>query len=262
MSKLRLYIPTYRRTNRQITWSKLSNELRTRTTLVCPANEVGALRAATGGHVMAQPAHITTIAAKRQWIVDNCDSEFMCMLDDDLRLSVRHPTLGSGTDKTGRCALVQCGPRDVDTLFGEMEEQLQEVAHAGVSMRMGNQSRTPEWHSCKRMVYVLAYDVAVLRRWARFDEIAHREDMCVTLRLLQAGFENRVSFRFAADQVYNAKGGEAAAGRSMEASNADAERLASMFPDLVRVATKAYKVSAQRKEVVVSWSKAWASHLS
>jgi hypothetical protein len=260
---LRIYIPTYRRVDRQLTWSFLPLAVRARTTLVCPADEATALRRATGGTVLVQPAHVTTISAKRQWIVDQCDAETLCMLDDDLRFSVRDPVSGRGTSDDGRgCALLKAGPRDVERMFAELEAQLNTYAHAGVSMRMGNQSRTLGWHENKRMCYVLAYRTNTLRRFARFDEIAHREDMMVTLRLLQAGYANSVSFEFTADQVYAAKGGEAAAGRSMDASNADAERLAAAFPDLVRVVEKIYKVSTLRKEVVVQWNKAWNAHLS
>ena len=260
---LSIYIPTYRRTGRQITWGFLPKSVREHTTLVCPADEADALRRATGGRVLVQPPHVKTIAAKRQWIVDQCDTEQLCMLDDDLRFSVRDPVAGRGTNEdAGGCALNKVGPRDVERMFSEMSDQLTQYAHAGVSMRMGNQSRPPGWHTCKRMVYVLAYDVATLRRWARFDEIAHREDMMVTLRLLQAGFANVVSYEFTADQVYASKGGESAAGRDMEASNEDACRLAATFPGLVRVTSKAYKVSTVRQEVVVQWNKAWNKALS
>lgn len=258
-----LYIPTYRRTDRQLTWSQLPVSVQQRTFLVCPKDEAGALRRATGARVIEQPAHITTIAAKRQWIVEQCDTETLCMLDDDLRFSVRDPKTGRGTNEDGLgCALNKCGPRDLERLFSEMEQQLGTYAHAGVSMRMGNQSKPPGWHLNKRMVYVLAYHVPTLRRFARFDTLAHREDMYVTLRLLEHGFANVVSYEFAADQVYASKGGESAAGRSMDASNADAERLAAMFPEYVRVNERAYKNSVPRKEVTVQWSKAWQQHLA
>jgi len=260
---MRIYIPTYRRVDRQLTWSFLPKSVQARTVLVCPKDEAAALRRATGGTVLVQPASITTIAKKRQWIVDQCDAEYLCMLDDDLRFSVRDPVAGLGTNEDGRgCALLKTGPRDVERMFSELEQQLHTHAHGGISMRMGNQSRPPGWHECKRMVYVLAYDLAVLHRFARFDEIAHREDMMVTLRLLQAGYANTVSYEFTADQVYASKGGESAAGRSMDESNKDAERLAAAFPDLVRVTEKAYKGSTPRKEVVVQWNKAWNRHLS
>lgn len=259
---MQIYIPTYRRVSKQTTWGSLPPSLRQRTTLVCVADEADALRRATGGHVLVQPKHVTTISAKRQWIVDQCETEKLVMLDDDLRFCVRDPKLGTGKYDGkdyigGGVTLNTAGPKDVEAMFAELEAQLDTYAHAGFSMRMGNQSRTPKWHENKRTVYALAYDVERLRRFARFDDIEHREDMWVTLKLLTAGLANSVSYKYAVDQVYGKTGGESAAGRTMDRSNDDAYRLAAEFPEYVRAVQKNYKASTPRVEVVAQWTKAW-----
>lgn len=263
---MHIYIPTYRRVDKQKTWSGLPADIRQRTTLVCVAEEAQALRRATGARVLVQPPHIKTISAKRQWIVDQCDAEKLVMLDDDLRFCARDPVRGMGRLEGkdvvgGGVYLPTSSMKDVQTMFGELEDQLDDYAHAGISMRSGNQSRFPGWHENKRMIYVLAYDVERLRRFARFDSIAHREDMWVTLKLLTAGFSNSVSYKYAIDSHYNKAGGEASAGRTVHASNLDAQRLADEFPKYVRAVEKTYK-SIPRVEVVVQWSKAWQHHLS
>jgi hypothetical protein len=259
---MRVYIPTYRRVNIQRTWASLSPNVRNCTTLVCVADEAKALHRATGARTLVQPARVQTISTKRQWIVDQSEEPYLCMLDDDLRFAVRDPIWGQGKANADEVRLLACSNKDVDRLFKELREQLNTYAHAGISMRMANRGMHPGWHSCKRMVYVLAYETETLRRFARFDAIAHREDMWVTLKLLEHGFANSVSFEFSADQVYGSKGGETAAGRNMKESNKDAERLAKAFPGLVKVQSKQYQVGINRLEVQVQWKQAWAQHLS
>jgi len=261
---MHLYIPTYRRVHAQKTWTFLSERMRDACTLVCVADEAKALHRATRGRVLVQPARVQTISAKRQWIVDQCESPYLCMLDDDLRLCVRDPIWGQGKSKNEEVRLLPCNPRESDRLFKELRTQLDSVAHAGISMRMANRGMLPGWHLNKRMCYVLAYHVDTLRAIARFDSIAHREDMWVTLKLLEHGFANSVSFEFCADQLYAKEGGESAAGRKMKDSNRDAVKLAAEFPDHVKAQWRNYRasVSIKRLEVTVQWKRAWNEALA
>jgi hypothetical protein len=259
-----IYIPTYRRVNMQKTWTFLSPRTRERTQLVCVRDEAKSLHRATGARILVQPARVRTIAEKRQWIVDQCEAPYLCMLDDDLRLCVRDPIWGQGKSVNEEVRLLPCNNKESDRLFEELRAQLDTYAHAGISMRMANRGMLPGWHLNKRMCYVLAYNLATLRQFARFDDIQHREDMWTTLKLLEAGFANSVSFEFCADQLYAKAGGESAMGRTMKASNQDAERLAKEFPGLVKVQQREYRaaVSIKRLEVTVQWKQAFAHHLS
>ena len=264
---MHVYIPTYRRVNMQKTWTFLSERMRECTTLVCVKDEAKSLYRATRGRVLVQPERVRTISEKRQWIVDQHETAWLAMLDDDLRLSVRDPIFGQGKSKNDEVRLLPCDSKiggESDRLFRELRKQLDSYAHAGISMRMANRGMLPGWHQCKRMCYVLAYHLPTLREFARFDAIKHREDMWVTLKLLEAGFANSVSFEFCADNLYAKKGGESAAGRSMDASNKDTQRLAKEFPDLVKAQWRDYRasVSIKRLEVTVQWKRAWSSHLS
>lgn len=249
----------------QKTWTFLSSKIRDITTLVCVKDEAKALHRATGAHVLVQPERVQTISAKRQWIVDQCDRPYLVMLDDDLRLCVRDPIWGQGKSNNEEVRLLPCNNRESDRLFAELRQQLDSYAHAGISMRMANRGMLPGWHQCKRMCYVLAYHVPTLQDYGiRFDAIEHREDMWVTLKLLEAGFANSVSFEFCADNLYAKKGGESAAGRSMKKSNRDAQKLQDEFPTLVKAQWREYRaaVSIKRLEVTVQWKKAWQSFLS
>lgn len=261
---MHIYIPTYRRVNMQKTWTFLSPRIRECTTLVCVKDEAKALHRATGGRVLVQPERVQTISAKRQWIVDQCESPYLAMLDDDLRLCVRDPIWGQGKSNNDEVRLLPCNNNESDRLFRELRQQLDSYAHAGISMRMANRGALPGWHQCKRMCYVLAYHLPTMRQFARFDAIEHREDIWVTLKLLEAGFANSVSFEFCADNLYAKKGGESAAGRKMSKSNKDALTLHKEFPMLVKAQWRDYRaaVSIKRMEVTVQWKKAWSSHLA
>jgi hypothetical protein len=105
-------------------------------------------------------------------------------------------------------------------------------------------------------MYALGYDVKVVRKRCELGRIEHREDMDYTLQLLTQGYPNGVYVEVCVDQVYNSKGG-ASLERSVEGSNRDAEKLAKWFPKFVKVVERAYLKSVPRKEVVVSWKKAY-----
>jgi hypothetical protein len=60
-----------------------------------------------------------------------------------------------------------------------------------------------------------------------------------------------------ANQHTNAPGG-CSTYRTLEMSNAEAEKLAKLFPDYVSVVQKDYKASVPRLEVIVRWQKALA----
>jgi hypothetical protein len=181
-----------------------------------------------------------------------------------LRLCVRDPIWGQGKSVNEEVRLLPCNNRESDRLFTELRAQLDTYAHAGISMRMANRGMLPGWHLNKRMCYVLSYNLAILRQFARFDSIAHREDMWVTLKLLEHGLANSVSFEFCADQLYAKAGGESAMGRTMKESNADAKKLAKEFPEFVKVQLRDYRaaVSIKRLECTVQWKQAWAQHLA
>jgi len=104
----------------------------------------------------------------------------------------------------------------------------------------------------------LGYNVPIVKRECELGRIETREDMDYTLQLLRKGFPNIVFFNLCVDQKYNSPGG-ASLERTVESSNADAEKLATLHPGFVRITEKKYKSSLPRKEVVCSWKKAFKS---
>jgi hypothetical protein len=248
---LRIVIPTYRRKDHQVTFSHIPKAWRPRTTFVIDGRDAVGLRALfehTGAEFLIHPPEITTIAAKRAWIIRQTQWSKVLMLDDDLRPCSRRT--GSG--------LPTSTPEEVDEMFRLVERKLDECVHVGISARQGNNRLEPGWNQNKRMMYALGYRTEVVREVCELGRINTREDFDYTLQLLRRGFPNAVYGFFCVDQKYDKSGGCKAEGRTVELSNADAERLAALHPGLIRIVEKDYKTSVPRKEVVVAWAKAFA----
>lgn len=248
---MRIYIPTYRRPGAQHTFNALPPLWQERTTFVLDAWDARNMRTwleGTGAAVQIVPEHIKTIAAKRAWIIEGTTEEKIVMMDDDLRFAVR---VREG-DK------VRLRPADGEQIayhLHELEQKLNAFVHAGFSARQGNNRLPDGWKSPHRMMYVLGYRPGILREYCELGRIETREDFDYTLQLLRRGFSNVVTADICVDQKYNAKGG-CSEDRTMEASNADAEKLRELHPGFVKVVEKDYKSSVPRKEVLVQWKKA------
>jgi hypothetical protein len=252
MDPMMLYIPTRGRVGVQRTLTGLSPALRARTILVAPAREyedhLGCTYMRHGVQFLQQPDPNMTIAAKRAWILRTTPHERIVMLDDDLWMYIRRD------DKPDR--LREATHADQEHWFGELEAHLTpEVPHAGFGPRQGNHVHKMVWQSPGRMMYALGYHVPTVLDNCVLGAIETREDFDLSLQLLRKGFPNRVCHHFVVGQAeYNERGG-CATQRTLESSNADAQRLAELHPGYVRVVSKTYK-NHPRLEVVVSWAKA------
>lgn len=255
---MKIIVPTRGRLGRQYTIDFLPRDLQADVVVVCPSNEVdrhGLYPYVREGsaQVVCQPDDTMTIAQKRAWIVQHwydMGVEKIVMMDDDLRFAYR-------IDDTGT-ALRQATHDDIRSGFRELEARLSpDCPHAGFGPRQGNNRKEAGWRGPDRMMYVLGYHLPTVVDNAIFGRIETREDMDVTLQLLRAGFPNAVYHTLVVDQAggYAARGG-CEGERTIERSNADADRLAELHPGLVRVTEKAYGTSIPRKEVVCSWQKA------
>jgi hypothetical protein len=248
---MQIYIPTYRRAYEQATYGQIPPNWRPQTTFVADESDAQILRnryAAHGCEVLVHPPEVRTIAAKRAWILANTPHEKIVMFDDDLAIFTRDPN---------SVALKTSKPEEVDTALRELSHKLNDLAHAGWSARRGNNHGPYGWAGNGRMMYCLGYRPSVLRRLCELGRIEHREDMDYTLQLLRKGFPNAVDFRYAVgDAGYNTRGG-CRSQRTVEASDADALKLAELHPGFVKVVEKKYKGSLNRKEVVCAWKKAY-----
>lgn len=262
-AKMRIYIPTYRRTDFQKTFGLLPLKWKARVTFVVDKQDYKAickLALQYGAKVVRCPAK--TIAQKRKWIIKKTKYLIIFMMDDDLRFCTRKykPDQDASDPKQNKSSQVNSTIKEIDRAFRRIEKMLRLYAHVGISAKQGN-NNMPGRKFAKnvRMIYGLGYQVEVLRSECKLGRIEHREDMDYTLQLLRKGYANRVLLDNCVDQLYNTPGG-ASVDRKTEDSDADAIKLAKLHKPFVKVVDKTYKVSLIRKEVVCSWKKAFKSY--
>lgn len=263
--ELQIVIPSYRRMARQSTLSYIPNSFKCRTHLVLDNADAELAPLYFGEkdrncdvtiHIV--PPHITTIAQKRAYIIqefERRDFEKILMFDDDLRFAVRI--------RPGEIALRPAEPYDTERHIMDTDDKLNSYVHVGWSARQGNNNLKDGWHLNGRMMYCLGYNVRKIMNLVRagkveLGRIETREDMELNLQLLKLGRPNIITADIACDQVagYAAKGG-CSDQRTVESSNDDAEKLAALHPGFVTVKEKEYKGSINRKEVIVYWKKAY-----
>lgn len=254
---MHIYIPTYRRVMHQRTLTWLPRSWWPKVSLVVDKIDALEFEEYVSEHpnLVIVPKSVQTIAQKRAWIMRTTSYERILMLDDDLRFARRVYT-------ENKFVLEEAKPRDVDWGLMHVERRLEHMAHVGIGARQGNNNvKEKLWKKNTRMMYALGYNIAKLQEAdVHYGRIEHREDMDYTLQLLRKGYENAVLVDLTVDQTYNNKGG-ASLQRTIEASNADADKLAALHPGLVKVVEKDYAQSVPRKEVVCYWRNAYAKGL-
>lgn len=252
---MHIYIPTYRRVLNQRTLKWIPVSWYSKVTLVVDKIDAEEFDEYVEGHcrLLVVPKSVKTIAQKRAFILKTTEYEHILMLDDDLRFARR---MYDGDTFN----LFEAKPDDVAWAFRQVERKLVSgMAHVGIGARQGNNNiKEKEWKKNTRMMYALGYNMPLLREaGVVYGRIEHREDMDYTLQLLRKGYPNAVLVDVTVDQTYNNKGG-ASLQRTIEASNADADKLATLHPRIVKVVEKDYAQSVPRREVVCYWRNAYA----
>ena len=247
---MQIIVPTRNRIYEQITLQSLPRELRERTTLVCPKREVSELHRLYPDVTIAwEPYRNMKIAQKREWIVRTwfeCGYDKIIMLDDDLSFATRV----SPDD----WHLRPIQGEELISEFERIEEKLSpDFPHVGFGMRQNNNQESGGWKSPARMLTALGYYLPIVTK-CKWDLVELREDNCVTLQLLLMGHPNAVWTGTVVEPRFDTPGG-CRTYRTIEMSNAEAEKLAALFPGYVSL-RKNYKASVPRLEVTCHWQKA------
>jgi hypothetical protein len=250
---MKIIIPTYRRTGSQHTYKQLPENWKRETTFVVDQLDHDTMTRGSSfkdANFVIVPPVVTSIAKKRTWILENIECQKMVMLDDDLAFAIRRYR------ENGKIS--QCKPttEETDYWLSELSKMLDQYVHAGFSARQFNNAKPKGWLRNSRMMYSLGYQPKTILKDCLLGRIETREDMDITLQLFKKGHPNMVCSEFCHDQVYNTEGG-CSLTRTLDSSNADAEKLSELHPGLVRVVEKDYKRSMRRKEVICAWKKAF-----
>lgn len=250
---MEIFIPTFGRSDNQVTWNNLPPNIQQRTNLVVQWDEEndGTHRYMNYPRIVL-PADIKSIGPTRQYLVDNY-APFILMLDDDLDFAVRRvdePT--KFTPATGRDITHM-----IDTIYQVLRQGREPLV--GVSAREGANYDTSQFKFATRQLRVHGVDTEIFReKNIRYDRIPFMEDFDVTLQVLEAGYTNRVLNGW----VHNQRGGSNAKGgcsvtRTLEAHNEAAKELKRLHPRFIQLVDKeSGNWGGARIDVRISWKKA------
>lgn len=234
------------------TYANLPPSVQAKVAFFVPKAEVAAYQARFPAAVIVG-CGVSGIGKVRQFILHWCGEHshrYVCMLDDDLSFFERRRDDPTKLQKA----------RSTSPLFMAIESALRKHAHVGVSAREGANRNTAPYIYDTRMLRVLAYDTAILKKEKiRYDRCPVMEDFDVTLQLLEKGYSNVVLNQWAQDQgTSNAPGG-CSTYRTKEVQAEGANTLKKLHPDFVTVVTKETKGAwggGERTDVRIAWKKA------
>ena len=197
------------------------------------------------------------IGHTRQWICEQHPipkyGPHLCMLDDDLRFFVRRPD-----DNT---KFTQASDESILAMFSAIGGHLLTSPLVGVCAREGGNRITTPIVNNTRILRLLAYDVAVLRKeHIKFDRLPVMEDFDVALQLLEKGYMNTVCANWCHDQGGSNTAGGCSTYRTMAIQKQGAEGLKALHPNFVTLVTKTTKTAwggQTRTDVQVQWKKAF-----
>lgn len=264
MHDLTICIPTKGRL-KQKTWKVLNDAgMGPITYLVCDAADKAKLERQTASlpGVQFMVCEQQGIHNVRQWIVENCPTKYVLMVDDDMEFFVRQ---GGGD-----WHLNKCDADDIRRMMMNIHILLavDDIPLVGISARQGNNRQEAPVVFNTRMNNAYAMHCRVLLdNGVRWDRLPLMEDFDVTLQLLRLGYGNAVLYHWA----WNQNGGSNAQGgcsgyRTAELQAECAHALKALHPDFVTVVEKkakaGWKGMETRTDVRMQWKKALASAAS
>lgn len=211
--------------------------------------------------VTVLPKEITRLYTTRQWLLDDTRERGqtrVLLFDDDIGFDTRRDTIGHYRKSE---------PEDVRRMIRTLAETVRHYAHAGIGSRQGSgyASRAAQVERQNgltvvgRMSRALAYNVRMCAKLdARYDRIDFVDDFQMTLDLLTKGEPNAIWYEWVQGERggFNAPGG-CSTQRTMEKLQQAQNWLKKRFPDVVDFVEKQYKTTEARREVRISWQKAF-----
>lgn len=251
---MRIFIPTFGRSDRQLTLYTLPPDIQAKVELVVRLEEYTLYR---GYQTRVLPTSVPpNIGSVRQYLLETFPTEKICMLDDDLVFAVRR-----GDDPT---KFREPDSLDMYKMFRMLEIQLDlGYALVGIAAREGANRLTTSYSVAARAMRVHAINASVYHRLGiRYDRMSLMEDFDVILQFLEAGHPNIVLNDWVSNQAGSNTEGGCSAYRTLERQAEAAQQLKAFHPDFVKVVKKRTKTSwggQERTDVIVQWKRAIAA---
>ena len=253
---MKIYIPTYKRVDNQITIKNIPDELKELTYLVVRKEEYKDL-IKYHNRIIILPDDITNIGQTRQYIIDTVGNAKILFLDDDLNFFKRE----KNTKK-----LKKCTEKEFIQLYEWFLNTInQGYPMVGLSSRQGNNYFEGNYEYLVRIMTVYALDVEMLKKLnIRFDEMELMEDFNVALTLIRNGFLTVINTEFAFGQKSSHAKGGCSEYRTAERQSQNARMLVKKhkpFVKLVKKKTKAWKGLEEREDVMIYWKRAYQDYV-
>lgn len=268
----RIYIPTYRRPDAQLTWNALPPSWREKTYLVVDREDEEVLNK-KGFQTLYCPVQGPpppggelrkhAMSGTRQWIAEHGEGVKYAVFDDDIVdfVHTRRPSEPDSQDLVNR--IYNGEEEEFAKSFGLMSEWLDEYCTAAFEVTW-NPPLDSDSHICFRQTVNHFYNGKTFP----LDKIDYTylecaQDYYVLLQLLTNGYQNRVSLRYRIRPALTQAKGGCEAYRTIEKHNNAMEKLQAAYPDFVSLRTKEVKNGAwkgtPKHAANIQWKKAYKS---
>jgi len=191
-----------------------------------------------------------------QHILENCPTQGIIIIDDDLRFCVRYLKIHD--------FLEQIKDKELNDMFVWMNQQLNAgFVHGSISIRKGNHFIEEDFRDCTNAKDCLFFNRDVLlQENARLDRLKTMQDFDITLQLMSKGYPNRVGYNWCCDQLDPTAEGGTTLYRTPEIQKEAAYQLAEFWPEYVKVIQKKAKNKSaiygnERYDVRIAWRRCW-----
>ena len=250
-----LYIPTYGREGRQITFDNLPDKWKEKTFLVTSPDENH-----EGYPELKCVIQGTGIAPVRQWISEYAEGTRYGVLDDDLLFMYTRREHEEGLGN------VKLSDDQFDNMINTMDSWMDDgYIHTACDVCWNPPTRDKDFRVNTRITTNIFYDGTQLPvkdiDWVDLD-IA--EDYNVNLQLLMMGFQNKVSLVYRINPSATQATGGCQTFRTLELHNDMMQKLQKKFPIYVKLNEKVVKSSGEwsgksRLAATISWKRAYES---
>ena len=250
--KLKLFIPSRGRWEKQSTLDNLPPEIRKITTLVVDAKELKHYHPVAKKYgVFLIPLSVNGITEVRREIIKISEGKIV-MLDDDLKFAKRI----SKTD----WHLTPIRGKEVIPMFEWLEKSLGEYAHASISARQGNNNEKADVAYNQRYIRILGFNTKCFED-VKLGRVTVMEDFDIALQLINQGYSSIISYVYAQDQSASNMEGGCSTYRTPQVQADSARKLAKLHPGVVKLVEKETKTGwfkgQPRVDVTIYWKKAW-----
>jgi hypothetical protein len=248
-----IVIPSYLRPRAQFTYQRLKRAGVKSTVVVRQGDYPEYRMYIPEEDLHAIQAEVSNIGETRDYIVNEMPGgTLVLMLDDDLDFAARR-----SDDPT---KFRDCTDDDIECMVRSLDDLLEKFPHVSIAAREGANRNTDHFMVNTRMMRVLGYNRAYLRKHdLKFTPTNFMCDFHMTLQILKLGNECCVQNGY----VSNQRGGSNATGgcsttRTEAAQSAEAVLLARLHAPFVKVVQKpSWSGVGTRDDVVVQWKQAY-----